>query len=130
MRQFVLIVLMMVSLLLEAQQSINLYPAAVPNSKPYLMKEKTYEENGHLTGVSNVSQPTLTIYLPDKKLATGTSVIICPGGGYWTESYRAEGILIAEAFLRKGIAAFVLKYRLPSDLIMIDKTIGPTFRWV
>ena len=53
------------------------------------------------------------------------AVIICPGGGYEMESYKLEGIVIAEAFLRKGIAAFILKYRLPSDSIMIDKSTGP-----
>jgi acetyl esterase/lipase len=52
-------------------------------------------------------------------------VVICPGGGYGMESYRLEGTNIAEAFVKKGIAAFILKYRLPSDSIMPDKSVGP-----
>ncbi len=60
-----------------------------------------------------------------KKLRPGQAVIICPGGGYEMESYRLEGTVIADAFVKKGIAAFILKYRLPSDSIMIDKSIGP-----
>lgn len=67
----------------------------------------------------------MAVYLPDYEIATGAAVIICPGGGYEMESYRLEGITIAEAFRSKGIAAFILKYRLPSDSIMINKSIGP-----
>jgi acetyl esterase/lipase len=125
MKQIALVVFLMVSVQLAAQQIITLYPAAVPNSKPNPMKEITDVENGNLVYVRNITQPTLTIYLPDKKIATGASVIICPGGGYGVECYRAEGTLIAEAFIKRGIAAFILKYRLPSDFIMIDKSIGP-----
>lgn len=125
MKQICLVLFLMVSLQLAAQQIITLYPTAVPNSKPYPMKEITDVENGNLVFVRNITQPTLTIYLPDKKIATGASVIICPGGGYGVECYRAEGTLIAEAFIKRGIAAFILKYRLPSDFIMIDKSIGP-----
>jgi acetyl esterase/lipase len=89
------------------------------------MKEIRMDDNGLLVGFRKISEPTLAIYLPDEKIATGAAVIICPGGGYEMESYRLEGTIIAEAFLQKGIAAFILKYRLPSDSIMIDKSIGP-----
>jgi len=125
MKQIALVIFLMVSVQLAAQQIITLYPSTVPNSKPNPMKEITDVENGNLVYVRNITQPTLTIYLPDKKIATGASVIICPGGGYGVECYHAEGTLIAEAFIKRGIAAFVLKYRLPSELIMIDKSIGP-----
>lgn len=67
----------------------------------------------------------LTAYLPPKENATGQAVIICPGGGYWILAASHEGSDVAEEFVKKGIAAFVLKYRLPSDETMIDKTIGP-----
>jgi len=125
MKQIFLLFLLFVSLHSSAQQIINLYPSTIPNSKPYPMKEISMENNGQLIGYRNISAPTLNVYLPDEKTATGTAVIICPGGGYGMESYRLEGTNIAEAFVRQGIAAFILKYRLPSDSIMIDKTIGP-----
>ena len=125
MKQIVLLFLLFVSLHSSAQQIISLYPSDIPNSKPYLMKEIRMENNGLFIGYRNISAPTLNVYLPDEKTATGTAVIICPGGGYGMESYRLEGTIIAEAFVRKGIAAFILKYRLPSDSTMIDKTIGP-----
>jgi len=120
-----IVVLLMVSIHLEAQQIIDLYPVSIPNSKSYQMNEIVKEENGQISWVRKVSKPTLTLYHPKKEIATGAAVIICPGGGYSGESYLKEGTLIAEAFARKGIAAFILKYRLPSDSIMIDKTIGP-----
>jgi acetyl esterase/lipase len=117
--------LLFATLHLVAQETIPLYPAAIPNSLPYQMKEVRMEQDGKFLGYHNISQPTLAVYLPDRKIATGTAVIICPGGGYGMESYRLEGTVIAEAFLRRGIAAFILKYRLPSDSIMKDKAIGP-----
>lgn len=110
MKQIVLFFLLLVSLHSAAQQIINLYPSGIPNSKPYPMKEISMENDGQFLGYRNISAPTLKIYLPDEKTATGSAVIICPGGGYGMESYRLEGTNIAEAFLRKGIAAFILKY--------------------
>jgi len=125
MKQIVLLFLLFVSLHSSAQQIMSLYPSAIPNSKPYLMKEISMDNKGQFLGYRNISVPTLNVYLPDEKTATGTAVIICPGGGYGMESYRLEGTNIAEAFVRQGIAAFILKYRLPSDSTMIDKSIGP-----
>ena len=125
MKNATLVILLAISMKAAAQTIIPLYPGAVPNSKPYVMKEIRMESNGLLVGFRKISEPTLAVYLPDEKIATGQAVIICPGGGYEMESYRLEGTVIAEAFLKKGIAAFILKYRLPSDSIMIDKSIGP-----
>jgi len=125
MKNTALILFLAISMQAASQNIIPLYPGAVPNSKPYVMKEIRMEANGLLVGFRKISEPTLAIYLPDEKMATGQAVIICPGGGYEMESYRLEGTVIAEAFLQKGIAAFILKYRLPSDSIMIDKSIGP-----
>ena len=125
MRQTAFLLFLIVSLQVQAQQIIPLYTAVIPNSKPYPMKEVTMERDGLLIGYRNIAAPTLAVYLPDQQIATGAAVIICPGGGYGMESYRLEGTNIAEAFNRKGIAAFILKYRLPSDSIMIDKSTGP-----
>jgi len=125
MKRFASILFLMVSLHLAAQQTIPLYPSSIPNSTTYPMKEIQMERDGQLTGYQSISQPTLAVYLPEEKIATGAAVVICPGGGYGMESYRAEGTIIAEAFVKKGIAAFILKYRLPSDSIMPDKSVGP-----
>ena len=106
---------------ISAQEIINLYPDAVPNSKKSDVKE-TGEERGMYAGVTN---PTLQMFLPDKDKATGAAVVICPGGGYSVVVYNGEGVGTAKEFAKDGVAAFVLKYRLPDDAIMIDKKIGP-----
>ncbi len=62
--------------------------------------------------VSNVSKPTLTAYLPDPDKATGTALIIAPGGGFHFLAIEHEGTDVAEWCVEQGIAAFVLRYRL------------------
>ena len=75
--------------------------------------------------LSQVSTPILKAYIVPKELSTGTAVLICPGGGYRILAINHEGDLVAKWLNRIGISAFVLKYRLPEDRIMIDKRIGP-----
>ena len=62
--------------------------------------------------ITNVSKPSLTIFKADPKLNTGTSVIIAPGGGLYALSIESEGVQVAKWLSKKGITAFVLKYRL------------------
>lgn len=125
MTKLISIVLFFLSFQLAAQDVIPLYPSAIPNSIPYPMKEVRMERDGQFLGYRNISEPTLAVYLPDEEIASGAAVVICPGGGYGMESYRPEGTEIAETFVRHGIAAFILKYRLPGDSIMKDKSVGP-----
>src|SRR6266566_5209533 len=61
--------------------------------------------------VRNVTKPTLTAYLPDPAVANGTAVIICPGGGFQFLSIASEGTEVARWLNARGVAAFVLKYR-------------------
>ena len=63
--------------------------------------------------ISYVQKPDISVYLPSKKIATGQAIIICPGGGYRNLAYDWEGSDIAKWLNSKGIAAIVLKYRLP-----------------
>lgn len=104
-----------------AQEKMLLYPEGVPNSKSSEIKE-TGAENGVYKGITN---PTLEYYKAEPSLSTGAAVVVIPGGGYGVVVYNGEGINIAKALSEKGIAAFILKYRLPSDEIMLDKKIGP-----
>ncbi|HEY4194339.1 MAG TPA: alpha/beta hydrolase [Mucilaginibacter sp.] len=119
-----LIMLAMVSQPLFAQQQkpILLYPNGVPNSKK---APTTYVEKREGYSVSLVTDPTITPYFPEKGKANGTAVIVFPGGGYINLTVTYEGEDIAKAFNKIGVTAFVVKYRLPSDEIMVDKTIGP-----
>jgi acetyl esterase/lipase len=108
-----------------AQQTMPLYDGDVPNSKPYSTKEVWEPQSNGDTIVHFTSQPTLTVFLPDKTIANGTAVVICPGGGYWITSIVKEGFDVAKEFNKWGVAAFVVKYRIPNDSSMIDKKIGP-----
>lgn len=88
-------------------------------------QEPRLDAQGNITGIRKVTEPTLKIFLADNKTSKNAAVIICPGGGYALLSHEKEGDKVAAWFQSIGISAFVLKYRLPSDVIMKDKTIGP-----
>jgi acetyl esterase/lipase len=109
----------------NAQQTIPLYSGKIPNSKISINEEQITANALVDTVTRNVSIPTLTIFLPLKNLSKGSAVIICPGGGYGGLLTKREGSDVARAFVKLGVTAFVLKYRLPNDAIMEDKSIGP-----
>ena len=88
-------------------------------------EEPRLDERGNQTGILKVTEPTLKIFLADNKNTKNAAVIICPGGGYALLSNDSEGDKVAVWLNSIGVSAFVLKYRLPSDVIMKDKTIGP-----
>lgn len=119
---FLLTLVFFTSVICSAQKAIPLYPTVIPNSKTYPDKEHSNSTND---AVFNVSKPELFVFLPDPSISTGTAVIICPGGGYGGLVIDREGYDIARRFVKEGVAGFVLKYRLPSDSTMIDKSIGP-----
>lgn len=104
--------------------TMPLYQGEIPNST-----NAPDQEEAHLMGsmgfIQKISRPALTIYLPAKIKAGGSAIIIFPGGGYSAESYQFEGTSIAEGFRDEGVAAIIVKYRLPSDVTMKDKSIGP-----
>jgi acetyl esterase/lipase len=102
-----------------------LYPGEIPNSKPGPDLETSEYTGDSILIIGKVSRPTLTIYLPPKEKATGAAVVICPGGGYWIVAAGHEGSDVAKRLNESGIAAFVLKYRIPDSSTMIHKEIGP-----
>lgn len=80
--------------------------------------------------VRNVTVATLTPFLPDPKKASGAAVIIAPGGGFRALSMDNEGWEVAQALADKGIAAFVLKYRLnqtPADMAEFKRSMDEMF---
>jgi acetyl esterase/lipase len=121
------IMAVMSSIMVHAQQELPLYGGGpIPNSKPVPDRE-TVDSSGapvHYS-FSLVSRPTLTVYLPPAGKGNGTAVVVCPGGAYIHLAMTHEGSDVARWLNSLGIAAFVLKYRLPSDETMLDKTIGP-----
>ena len=86
---------------------IPLWPEGVPDAKPGLGPE--HVDGGH---ISNVSEPTLTVYGPAVDRPNGTAVIVCPGGGYVRLSTQREGEQYAAWLGTLGITSFVLKYRM------------------
>src|SRR3569833_1087273 len=104
------------------EKPMQLYPDGVPNAKP---TPKTYVEKNDKDWITKVSIPTITPYFPAKGTANGAAIVIFPGGSYAGLASAHEGRAIGEAFARFGVTAFVVKYRLPSDSIMVNKTIGP-----
>ncbi|WNM17733.1 alpha/beta hydrolase [Flavobacterium capsici] len=109
------------------QSQVKIIPVwkdVIPNEiiNPQYTENQIYKDS-IFQKTSNVSVPTLTIYFPEK--ANGTSILIFPGGGYEHLSMCKEGEKVAKWLNSLGITAFVLKYRLPSDKIMKDKSIGP-----
>ena len=94
------------------KQIVNVWPGIAPSSETWTHKEMTVENTPLGTVVFNVVTPTLTAYLPERAKATGTGVIIAPGGAFVALAIDIEGHQAARWLQEKGIAAFVLKYRL------------------
>ena len=93
-------------------QVVNIWPGAAPGSENWTQKERSAENTPIGTVVFNVVTPTLTAYLPERTRATGTGVIIAPGGAFVALAIDLEGNNVARWLQEKGIAAFVLKYRI------------------
>ncbi|WP_288936332.1 alpha/beta hydrolase [uncultured Sphingomonas sp.] len=97
------------------QDAIALDTGALPNAP---IGESWHRQYGSRFA-RNVTQATLTPFLPDPARATGAAVIVAPGGGFRTLSMDNEGYDVARALAARGVAAFVLKYRLnqtPADM--------------
>ena len=95
----------------ELPPAIPLWPQGASGSEA----RRTEAEHIEGSNVSNVHNPSLTPYLPEAKKASGTAVIICPGGGHSKLCLGHEGYALAEWFRAHGTAAFVLKYRLARE---------------
>ena len=116
--------LLVMQLLFAQELVMPLWPEGkVPNYKKTDEKEKI--DTGDNIKVTLVQSPQITVYLPTKRTATGQAVIICPGGSYQYLSYNWEGSDPARWLNSKGIAAIVLKYRLPNSKSNIKPELSP-----
>jgi acetyl esterase/lipase len=93
-------------------QTIDVWPGVAPGSENWTHKERTIDATPIGQIVQNVVTPTLTAYLPEPGKATGSAVIIAPGGAFVALAMGQEGTDVARWFQARGVAAFVLKYRL------------------
>lgn len=110
---FILLILAFLNLSVFAQNYVMpLYKGEIPNSKNNGTVEKISSKD--IIAISSVQIPDISVYLPTRRTATGQAVIICPGGGYWVLAYDLEGTDVAKYLNSIGVAAIVLKYRLPT----------------
>ncbi len=114
---------MMISSALAQNQVLPLWEGDPPNYRE--TGEVTIWDTSDIVRVRNVQKPDIAIFLPSKKNASGEAVVICPGGGYHILAYDLEGSDIARWLNSKGIAAFVLKYRLPGSSNNIVPELSP-----
>jgi acetyl esterase/lipase len=91
-------------------QTLNIWPGVAPGSEKWTQKERSIEHTPVGTVLMNIVTPTITAYLPDPSKATGTGIIVAPGGGFVALAITQEGDA-ARWLQQHGIAAFVLKYR-------------------
>ncbi len=91
--------------------AVPLWPAGAPGSEA----RRTEPEKIAGTNVSNIHAPSVLVYLPAKDTATGCAVIVAPGGGHARLAFQHEGTAVGEWLAARGVAAFVLKYRLAKD---------------
>ena len=99
-------------------------------NRSFLQVKEQMEEvhrNDSLFGllVSKVTNPTLSLFIPQEGVKLKSAVIICPGGGYHTLLMEREGSQVAERFAREGVAAFLLKYRLPGEETGVTDPLAP-----
>jgi acetyl esterase/lipase len=94
---------------------IHIWPGAVPGSKAAKHAPAvTNDHHGDITRLTNVTDPTLTVFRPAAGHANGAAMIVCPGGGYQILAIDLEGYDIAHWLTSLGFTAFVLEYRVPN----------------
>lgn len=98
---------------LAQEEVIRLYPGKAPGSEDWDWEEKHIPgPQGSAGIVYNVVDPTLTVFRPKEGTATGAAVVVCPGGGMHMLAMGHEGYDVARWLADRGVAGFVLKYRL------------------
>ena len=93
-----------------AAEAIPLWPGDAPGSEGKTSPERTEKGN-----VVSVHRPSITVFLPPPERATGSAILVMPGGGHRVLCVGHEGVNVAERFTRHGIAVFMLKYRLARE---------------
>lgn len=114
-KRLLFVFMLFIAMTASAQQKeILLWPDGAPGSEGKTGNEKVRIYEGEQI-LSNIHHPSITAFLPAKEKTTGTAVIVIPGGGHREIWITHEGYNIAKWLNEKGIAAFVLKYRLARD---------------
>jgi len=101
----------------EPSRTLEIWPGAVPGEKGDIGEEQflpSKNEPKPITRLTNVTRPTIAVYVPEKEKNTGAAVLICPGGGYHILAMNHEGEEVAEWLNSVGVTGIVLKYRVPA----------------
>lgn len=106
----ILLTIMIFGRTLQAQEEIKLYTVSPAENSGIT----AVEENHGGSWVTNVTEARMYAYIAPKDKATGTAVLICPGGGYGGLAVAHEGSQVAEWLNTLGVSAFVLYYRMPN----------------
>ena len=117
-RLFLALLLLPSLAIADESQVVPLWPGGAPGQGGNAAKEKVVESGKgkkHDRRVSSIHEPSLTVYLPAREKATGAAVVICPGGGHRVLAIDHEGYEVAQWLANKGVAGFVLKYRLANE---------------
>jgi len=109
-RYFFILIVILAIVKTQAQEEIMLYPNGMSESNE-LTASESYRDKEFIV---NISTPRMYVFPALKEAASGTAVLICPGGGYTGVSQIKEGSEIAYWFNRIGVTAFVLYYRMPN----------------
>jgi acetyl esterase/lipase len=113
-----------------SDQVVLLWPGVAPGSESWTQKEIEYKNQRGETMVRNIVQPSITVFLPDRASANGTGIVVAPGGGFRFLSWDSEGTDVAKWLNARGVAAFVLKYRVaetPADPDEFQKQMSAMF---
>jgi hypothetical protein len=94
-----------------AQTELRLWPGDAPGSEDWSIPQSISRSASGDRVITNVTDPTLTVFLPDVRVATGAAAVIAPGGALRVLAFDNEGVKVAEWLNERGIAGFVLKYR-------------------
>ncbi len=118
---------LLMSLVMMAQtESIPLFPDGVPGLKPNSgVEEELIDKGDGFSRYGNVTTPEIFPFIPKNADGKTPAVIICPGGGYSYVCVGHEGFAEAKWLNEKGIAAFVVKYRLPEEKAFDNKSMVP-----
>lgn len=135
-----LILLALAACTLAVAQNDRMTPVEIPKQPtaivlgtgklPGATAEEAWHSQYNSLFARNVTVATLTPFLPSRRNATGAAVIVAPGGGFRTLSMENEGWNVAKALAKKGVAAFVLKYRLnqtPADMAGFEASMRQMF---
>src|SRR3954464_7270835 len=122
---FLILSIALVARAADVPKAIPLWPNGAPGSEGKTGAEvgKPEGPERNFTNITNIHNPSILPYLPAKEKATGIGVIVLPGGGHRNLAIAHEGYNIGEWLAERGIAAFVVKYRLarePNSIYKID----------